>query len=263
MSEDVTAVVFLARGYEEDHLERFQRFIRSYGTFSAGQSNHLHVIFKGFRTALHERSGRALFKAIPHTAHLVDDAGFDLGAYAAVLSRLDEPYVCFLNSNAEILSEHWLRKLISYLRDPAVGMVGATGSCESLNYLDPDFPRFPNPHLRTNAFALRTDDAQRFFGGISIRDKIDAWRFESGPDSLTRRVFSAALTCLIVGRDGRGYGPSTWIGSETFRQGLQSNLLVGDNVTRAYLEMSPSERGRIVSKTWGRFVHPKLFCSAL
>ncbi len=263
MSEDATALVFLARGYEDDHLDRFRRFIRSYASFSTGQPTHLHVIFKGFHTAEHERSARLLFEALPHTAHVMEDVGFDIGAYAAVVGYLNDPYVCFLNSNSEIISENWLGKLISNLRDPAVGMVGATGSCESLNYLHPDFPRFPNPHLRTNAFALRVKDAQRFLDGIYIREKIDAWRFESGPDSLTRRVFSAALTCLVVGRDGRGYGPSAWIDSETFRQGLQSNLLVGDNVTRAYFDMSPSERDRIVFKTWGGFVHPRLFASTL
>ena len=263
MSENTTALVFLARGAEEDHQYRFRRFIRSYGSYPTGQACELHVIFKGFRDAVQERSARDLFARVPHTAHAADDDGFDIGAYGAILNEIDTYYVCFLNSHAEIISENWLKKLILNLDDPAVGMVSATGSLESLNAFHPDFPDFPNPHLRTNAFALRLYDARRFFSGIRIRDKVQAWRFESGPDSLTRRVFSAALTCLVVGRDGRGYEPSSWIHSETFRQGLQSNLLIADNVTRAYFEMSAGDRNMAVLRTWGKSIQPKLFCSAL
>ena len=87
-----------------------------------------------------------------------------------------------------------------------------------------------------------------------IRTKVDAWFAESGEESITRRVFRMGRTALIVGRDGRGYHPNNWPRSLTYRQGDQSNLLVKDNVTRAF-ERSPWEEKKELSfSAWGNYI---------
>jgi hypothetical protein len=253
MRDKQIAVVFLARGYEDDHIERFERFKKSYSAWPSGIEHNLHVIFKGFADQARERTARSLFSALPHIAHQTDDFGFDIGAYSDILNNLSEDFVCFFNSHAEIQSEYWLKKLIDNLDCSAVGMVSASGSYESLNFIHADFPKFPNPHLRTNAFGLRLKDAREFFPQRKIRDKLEAWRFESGAEGLTQLFWARGLACLIVGRDGCGYGPDSWPQSETYRSGLQSNLLVGDNVTRTYPLLSHADRTIVVNRTWGFF----------
>ena len=71
---------------------------------------------------------------------------------------------------------------------------------------------------------------------------------------MTRQIFEMGLTALIVGRNGRGYPPAMWPVSDTFRLGTQSNLLVHDNVTRAYAAMPFSEKKSISKLTWGDYL---------
>jgi hypothetical protein len=63
------------------------------------------------------------------------------------------------------------------------------------------------------------------------------------------------LDALIVGRNGRGYASTWWTASDTFRQGEQINLLVRDNVTRAFDNMTWSEKAEACRRTWGDYIN--------
>ncbi|MCJ2136753.1 hypothetical protein MKK69_22340 [Methylobacterium sp. J-026] len=254
MSTRTAAVLYLARGYDADHADRFRRFAASYRAHPAGHDHALYVIFKGFADATQRSAAEEAFDGLPVQAIDTDDLSFDLGAYADALSRVREDHVCFLNTNAELNAPHWLAKLLRNLDSPGVGLVGATGSFESLRYINRLFPDFPNPHLRTNAFAMRREHAAALLGTYAIRSKLDAFFAESGPDGLTRRVMALGLTCLIVGADGRGYAPPLWPESETSRQGGQANLLVHDNYTRGFEAMDARARTEVTFASWGRAI---------
>ena len=130
-----------------------------------------------------------------------------------------------------------------------VGLVGATGSFESM-YSDLTarqqkevakhlhtrarrawkrfrkglvFERFPNPHLRTNAFMISGELMRRLWPR-KIGRKRAAHALESGKQSITRRVQKLGLKVLIVGRDGVGYEPERWPVSGIFWQAEQENL---------------------------------------
>ncbi|MGH1590648.1 hypothetical protein ACRBEV_22735 [Methylobacterium phyllosphaerae] len=252
MTIRTAAVIYLARGFDANHVDRFQRFVYSYRTYPAGYDHKLYVIFKGFADARHRAAAEAVFDGLPFKAIDTEDLSYDLGAYADALQVVNEDHICFLNTNSEINTPLWLAKLLRNLDTPGVGMVGSTGSFESLRYINRLFPEFPNPHLRTNAFAIRREHARELLGSYAIRTKLDAFFAESGPDGLTRRILALGLTCLIVGADGRGYAPPLWPNSETSRQGTQSNLLVHDNYTRGFEEMGARERDEVTCASWGR-----------
>ena len=158
-----------------------------------------------------------------------------------------------LNSSSEILSPHWLYKLAANLSIPDVGMVGATASYESLAFLNRAFPKFPNIHIRTNAFMIARALFCNLTKGVAIADKMDAHLLESGPDSLSQQVLSMGKEILVVGRNGRGYSPPLWPTSGTFRLGNQENLLISDNRTRQFSSTSPGEKEFTVHRTWGRY----------
>lgn len=61
----------------------------------------------------------------------------------------------------------------------------------------------------------------------------------------------------MVGRNGRGYPPRWWPYSETFRQGTQANLLVGDNQTRNFNAMVWLEKIELSQATWGPYLQEK------
>jgi hypothetical protein len=248
-----SAVVYLARGADEEPLQRFRRFVASYRKFNAGAEHDLVIIFKGFRDQSDLQLGQAEFTELPHTPIYVDDENFDIGAYRAAAEQLQHTQLCFLNTSSEILSEYWLRKLVVNFEQPNVGLAGATGSYESLWALDASFPRFPNIHVRSNAFIIRRDDVLRHFPRC-VHDKKDAFLTESGPASVTRRFLEEGLSVIVVGRNGRGYPPQWWPQSETFRQGFQNNLLVHDNVTRAFDKTPWPGKKALSQVTWGLYL---------
>lgn len=185
-------------------------------------------------------------------------------------------YLCFLNTNSVLLDDQWLRRLHAVLERPSVGIVGATGSYQSiyschlkalrdghfssryynlrerayLGLLLYHFPPFPNAHIRTNGFMIRANLMQQVWVR-NTRTKFQAMRFESGADSLTNRIVKKGLDVLVVGRDGIGYEPRDWPFSCTFRTNNQSNLLVADKRTAGWIEADDATKRRGCVEAWG------------
>ncbi len=247
------AVIYLARGAGDDCIGRIERFVRSYEQFPAGIDHSLYVVYKGFSGGAELARARTVFSAVEHRALETEDRSLDVGAYLDAAREIRDEQVCFFNTNSEVVCSAWLAKLSVNLNQPRVGLVGATGSFETLCDLDSVFPAFPNVHVRSNAFMLDRELFCSAFAGAVIRDKMDTYLVESGPDSLTQRVLSYDLNVLIVGRNGRGYPPRWWPTSDTFRQGAQTNLLIADNQTRNFAVASWNEKRRIVQRTWGPY----------
>lgn len=242
-------------------LEPVARFVSSWEAHPPGAKHRLYFLLKGFGNRVPLQL-RAILDRIPHERITVPDAGYDIGVYVHAARAVPATPVLFMNSFSVIQSSDWLAKLLDAYHRPQVGMVGASGSWESpasfyLNRQDRHreisvtaaldglrdvavgtiasalFPAFPNAHLRTNAFMLGRDDflamRPRF-----VRTKLDAWMFESGRHSLTKRVMRRGLRVLVVGRDGRSYEPRDWDSSHTYCNASQENLLIHDNRTLAY-----------------------------
>lgn len=252
-NQDPIALIYLARGADSDHVARFQRFLSSYKRFSAGMDHTLFIIFKGFDNATHLAEGQEVFRSLDYHTLFTSDDSFDLGAYIEASHCISHKRVCFLNSNSEIASDGWLAKLAVNFALPHVGAVSATGSFESLSSLGDSFPRFPNPHIRSNAFMIQRDIFIDMLAGIKLKSKRDVYSIESGENSVTRRIFERGLTALVVGRDGRGYTPSWWPHSQTFRQGSQSNLLIHDNQTRMFENLSFEDKRQMSNLAWGEY----------
>ena len=113
-----------------------------------------------------------------------------------------------------------------------------------------DIPRFPNAHLRSNAMMIETALLLEF--GFDVAPtKAACFRFESGADSLTRRVRAKGLDALLVGADGEAYAVEDWPQSRTFRLGGQDNLLVADNQTRRFDALPAPLKEVYARLTWG------------
>ena len=217
----------------------------------------------------------SLFGAIAPSVLEVPEVEQDIGLYGAALKETRWDLACVLNSYSIICKPGWLADLSRRARDPRVGIVGATGSYEShfSAYLADVmanmaglklglhlfrarilakywvwFPRFPNPHIRTNALMISREVFQRVRWPCNP-SRMEALRFESGRRSLTRQVLRMGLDAIIVGRDGRSYGVPEWPSSDTFRQDQQDNLLVADNRTTEYSTAAP-ERRRQTCQRW-------------
>jgi hypothetical protein len=123
------AVVYLARFAEGSGP--VANFIDSYNRHEAGIAHDRVVVRKGFS---HEntKQDKILRSLFPNIISLSDE-GFDITAFAKAAAQLPHKHVVFLNTFSEIVSDHWLAKLGSTLSRPEIGLVGTTGSYESLH----------------------------------------------------------------------------------------------------------------------------------
>jgi hypothetical protein len=253
--------------------EPLREFLRSYHANQCGAEHELTIVLNGDGTEgdVAGARGEGLLAELNETEHRLirlEQPMLDLGAYGEAARLLEHQSLCFLNSYSVILAGGWLGRLAHGLDQTDVGLVGASASWESqaewirgrLRHWPRqllgsararrDYPRFPNPHIRTNAFML--ERLLLLEMGLSRAvDKRAAYLLESGRRSITRRVQERGLRAVVVGRDGRDYDVKEWPASRTFRSGDQGNLLVADNQSRDYEMASASRRRRLSRDSWG------------
>jgi hypothetical protein len=237
-------------------VQQLRRFAASYRAQPAGQTHRLLIVYNGFAAGSELDQWHEVLADIPHEELRLSSPVFDLTAYREAITASDAEAYCFLNSYSELLVGGWLRLLVGHLNDPAIAAAGASGSYESIyttshpltRLRKRGFPPFPNPHLRTNAFAARREQLIHI-RWPTITSKLDALRFESGPQSLTRQLQTFGRA-VVAGRDGRAYDAGAWQESNTFRSGGEINLLVSDNRTREYLAASADQRHDLERRAW-------------
>lgn len=118
------------------------------------------------------------------------------------------------------------------------------------------FPRFPNFHIRSNAFMLR-DEMMRKIVCPKILSKMDAYKCESGRQSITNQIMKLGKIALVIGKDGKAYKKEDWWKSNTFWRENQENLLVSDNQTRAYTDGGLAQKTLFSNYAWGENASPK------
>jgi hypothetical protein len=126
-----TGVVYLYRFAEGEIPVR--TFLDSYGAHPAGLEHDLHIVLKGFPDQNALASARALFGTLPINTIEVDDTGYDIGSYIAAAQSVSNSKLLFLNTFSKILADDWLDHFDRALTVPGVGLVGATGSWQSVS----------------------------------------------------------------------------------------------------------------------------------
>ncbi len=276
-------VVHLVRA--KNGIEPLQRFLESYGRNPGGVEHDLLFILKGFRNKELPTPYRDLLAQYSHQSLFVADNGFDVIPYMITASTYEHRYFCFLNSFSTLLDEDWLKKMYAHVTREGVGIVGSTGSYQSMytdmiNILESvratpfyrrirasftipmrikkfkaDFHPFPNYHIRTNGFMIARSVMRKIKVNL-VRTKMDAYRFESGKNSLTHQIFDMNLRALVIGRNGRAYEKDEWCRSFTFWNGDQGNLLVADNQTNAYMASDLDMRWQYAGYAWANRANP-------
>ena len=268
------AVVFLARQHEGG-IAAVEAFLKHYSEYPPGCGHTLYFAVKGWVRGPARETLTQLAEGCGATLVELPDDGFDWGAYFRIATMLQQTWVCFLNTHSRPVSPDWLRKIYLAAQAPDVGMVGATGSWESLARFDSSsacglgvlprmrrfissllnrhkFAAFPNAHLRSNGCLIRRELFLAFAAGVSMpTDKKAALLLESGHNGLSAFVRKQGLELMVVGANGQHYSREAWADSETFRSGAQANLLVEDNQTRDYMTAAAREKSRLAALAWG------------
>jgi hypothetical protein len=293
MTEDIT-VAFLARGVDGG-LDAVEAFFASYDRHPAGAPHFLVILAKGWEGVPgRERLGKMAVAAGAAVLDLPDD-GYDWGAYFRLSAIAQTEYLVLLNTHSRILKDNWLALLDAQIKRPGIGLAGCTGSWGTIgwNWVPPifhigrrwrnnkrvkaigftvwvglrylyfllshrrHFPSFPNPHIRSNAFILRTTHMREFAGKHKLPNaKHEAHHLECGHDGLSRFIETKGLGLLLCGADGVGHVPSSWPDSDIFCCPDQPNLLVADNVTSDYANRTQRMKRELELVFWGRTLAP-------
>ena len=231
--------------------EPVERFAASYRAHPPGLPHRLVVLLNGFDGASPDLRA---FDGIAHETVRVPEPTLDLPAYAYAARVLDASHLCFVNSHSEVLADGWLAALHGALEEPGVGLAGATGSYETPHSINPlrrrRWPRFPNPHIRTNGFIVARD-LFRDLRWPDVKTKVRAWELESGHAGMTAQIRARGLKAVVVDRDGGVHEPEAWPFSATFRAGEQAKLLIADNRTRDWQNADAATRAKLSKLAWG------------
>jgi hypothetical protein len=238
--------------------EPLERFVRSYRAHDPGTEHELVVVYNGFRVEDDLSSWQRMLGEVDHRELRLERPAIDLAAYRQTVDLAVAERYCFVNSHSEVLVDGWLGQLERHLLAPGVGMVGTGGSFESAYSSAPrplrpfrrDFEPFPNPHIRTNGFAL-TRELLVSLDWPLPRRKLHAWQLESGRHGISRQVCERGLELLAIDRHGSAHPVERWYESATFRSGGQVNQMLGDNRTREYETADPKRRLQLERMAWG------------
>jgi hypothetical protein len=242
----------------------FAGFRAAYACHRAGIAHRLVILLKGFAP------DHGFDPGMPAETLALPDDGQDLLAYRRAAAMLDAEVICCTNSYARPNAADWLAHLARALDSPGVGIAGASGSWESAReatrqalagrpfhqrlprqaLVNACFPAFPNPAIRTNAFAVRRADYLRLVPGW-IGGKFLHAAVESGRLGLTRRLLREGQRAVVVDRDGLCHDVADWPQSATWRAGDQRGLMVRDNRSDAWASAGPAERARLARLAWG------------
>jgi hypothetical protein len=113
------------------------------------------------------------------------------------------------------------------------------------------YPPFPNPHIRSNGFMIKSVHLLPYLNSSETMSKKTSYLFESGADGLTRRIQSKGLRTVVVNSRGRIFDVEEWPRSRTFRLGGQEDLLIRDNQTRKFEKLPQAEKDVLAYMTWG------------
>lgn len=282
------AICFLARG-GDGGLAALEAFAESWHRNPPGYANcRLYIVSKNWGAEI-AAVQKIAFSLNAEVIDVVDDSGFDWGAYFRALPSLKEDHVCFLNTHSRIAKDNWLSMLMQHALKPDVGVAGCTANWRtmartafSILPIAKDFarrngigrgvfyffkawalllacypkhvfyPRFPNPHLRSNAFVMRRD----LFAEFATRNTIpvtkhDALLLENGRNGLTRFVKKKGLKALVVNDAGEGFDTDRYPESRTFFNPAREAYLVADNQTRFYKGSDIWQRRISEILSWG------------
>lgn len=226
-------VVYLAYfnetlGYNFDFVSDF---VNSYKKYSAGIEHSLTIIAKNCPDAQTLEKVSNLAKEVKAKVIELPDDGFDFGAYFRVAELIEDDYIMFCGSQAQIKCKNWLGMFYkAFKNDKSIKLAGPMGS-----WGDAKFKKFPNYHIRTTAFMV---EKEMFLDYISKTNfpvtKEDTYEIEHGEKSITNFVLNQKNKVVVVNNKGEVFNHEDWDISETFRYPLFSKSIFDDKYSKKY-----------------------------
>ena len=253
-----------------DDAETLSAFLKNYINFDSGHAHDLLICFK----LLNDKQIITFKKILANIDYIeyidsykIND--FDLGSYRRVASDYPSRFIFFLNSYSYPICDMWLKKIVKNYEENSI--LATSASFESLlssikakkfykllNYYlriykyKKNFNPFPNPHIRTTGFLIKANDYLLFMKDRLIISKEDAWKIESGKNSLTNFFKRLNFSIFVINSDGKRFSEKYWKISNTYNYLNQSKSIISDKHIRKYHTLNSSEKIKFQYNTWGK-----------
>ena len=267
MSKKLPIVCYLFTGF--DNNNSLTKFITNYKKYKSGYKHDLIICFKLIPNEKINYLTKKL-STIEHKLFIDPEKknDWDFGSYRRVAKKYKNKIIFFMNSHSYPVTNNWLRKMMKHFKTKTI--ISSSGSYESITNqvklkrpynlfsffkkkvkAKKSFFKFPNPHLNTSSFLIKSDDFLKFLGNRSFNNKYETWKIESGFNSLTNYFKRKKYKLLVINSDGKKFDENNWMFSETFYYKNQSKTLISDKHSRKYLKLDNFNKKKSQLAVWG------------
>ena len=250
-------------------IKYFKRFIKNYRKYKSGYYHDLIICFKGSRDQ--QIINKWKKKINFNFEYLIDDPinDYDIGSYFRIAKKYKKRDIFFISTYSYPVKKNWLKFFFDHYEKKT--FIGASGSYSSistdlltLSYKHPkllqliwgiksllSFKLSPNPHVRTGAFLINSNDLlSRNFNPKKFVKKIETNKFESGRKSLTNQLLKKGFKVGIINSDNKFYEINSWRESETYGLKKQKKLIIHDNRTLEFQKLNKKGKFIVSKKIW-------------
>jgi hypothetical protein len=265
-------------------IRYLKMFLESLAKCNSLSSIDVYIIVKGDvnKWELNQINEYLRYCDIKAQITMYDESGYDLDAYLYISSKIQNTNTLFFNTKSKILNQSFLIYLLE-LSEKKNTIVSSTSSFQShystvfqtnkwywefnksfsfnfrkyklfakaFFYWQWLFPKFPNPHIRTNAFMVNREAFLKLKIKLPLKNKFAAYLLESGRSSITNQFMKMGYSVGVLDKHGKIWDLKECHKSNTFWQGNQENLLVADNQTEIYANATEQEKKQMQYLAWG------------
>ena len=240
---------------EADGIDAFDNFIDSLEKFPIPKSISLYILLKEsrelFRLQIQNRLQASKIKA---NIVVGSDGGFDLGSHLEIASRVSSDLLVLFTSTKEKVSPMLLVFRLIKIPNFFFRKIEKTLLC-FIAKLNPwksvkNFPEFPNPHIRTTGMAIRRDLYVEILDKVPV-SKFDAFNYESGSDSITKRAEGLGYKVGLVQKNGVFVSIQNPKARTTFRF-VGGDSLISDHQSRHFHTLSKRHKLILTKITQGK-----------
>lgn len=260
-------VIYLSTKYSKIH--DLNKFVRSYKKYKAGSKHKLIICFKQLSKKELTRRLR-LIKNIDYFIDPINVNDHEWGTLKRVCQIYNKNYIFFMNDYSQIITTNWLKYFNKLKKNKMI--IGCTASKSSnydnsfyRNHNDNYFvsflkivyffftiPKFPNPHLRSNAFLLKAKDYLEFIKNKRVNYKIQSLVLESGYNGFTNFFIKKKYKIKVLDRFGNLHDIDNALLSKTFASYNQEGLIISDKQTRKYDKLFSYNKKKKRKQCWGK-----------
>jgi hypothetical protein len=212
----------------------------------------------------------SLIKKIDYFIDPIDTNDHEWGTLKRICQIYNKNYIFFMNDYSYPVVKNWLKYFDKFKKCKM--LIGCTASKSSNydnsfyrsyndNYLIAflkivyfffNIPKFPNPHLRVNAFLIKATDYLEFIKNKKIRYKIQSLILESGYNGLTNFFIKKRFKIRVLDRFGNLFDLNNAFFSKTFASHNQEGLIISDKQTRSYDKLVLNKKAKKRKQSWGK-----------